>query len=46
MEWYLKSAELYNDTAMFDIGNMYEKGLGVEKNIEVAIKLYLDAAEI
>lgn len=40
----LNQAVLGDSTAQFDVAQMYQKGLGVEKSNEEAIKYYLQAA--
>ncbi len=38
--WFKKAAQNGHSKAVFYLANMYENGIGVEKNIAVAIKLY------
>lgn len=45
MTWFLKSAEQGNIRAMNNIGLMYENGLGVTKDTNIAIQWYEKAAE-
>lgn len=43
MEWYLKSASKNDAGAMYNIGYLYEKGLGVPIDIEKAKEWYRKA---
>lgn len=40
VEYFKKSAKTGNNFGLNNLGSMYEKGLGVEKDISRAIKLY------
>lgn len=42
--WFKKAADLKNDSAKLVVAQMYEKGLGVEKNEHYAIYYYVEAA--
>ena len=44
-EWFLKAAELGDDTAQFDVGLCYEKGYGVAVDLDEAFRWYEKAAE-
>lgn len=44
-EWLNKAAEEGNLNAMYDLGNMYFYGIGVEKDYEKSFKWYKQAAE-
>ena len=44
LEWFTKAAELGNIDAHYNIGVMYEKGIGVEKDMEKAVYHYEKAA--
>ena len=41
--WYREGAILYSDWAMFNLGIMYNNGLGVAKNTEEALEWFLNA---
>ena len=45
-ECYLKSAELGNADGMNHAAQLYEKGIGCIKNVELAIKYYQAAVEL
>ena len=45
MEWYRKVAKRGYADAEFNLGVMYEKGWGVEKNESTAVEWYRKAAE-
>ena len=44
-KWYEKSAELGFAPAQYRIGNFYEKGIGVERDVKKAKTWYQLAAE-
>ena len=44
-EWFRKGAERGDITSRFYLGEMYEKGLGTEKNMDEAVKWYKLSAE-
>lgn len=43
LKWYRRSADLGSDWAMYSLGEMYEKGKGVEPDAEKAIEWYRKA---
>ena len=43
-EWYLKAAKQGQTDALYELGLIYEQGLGVEKNVETAFMWYEKAA--
>jgi TPR repeat protein len=45
MRWFRKAAERGHPMANFNVGLMFERGLGVAKNREEAISWYRKAAE-
>ena len=45
MEWYLKAAQKGHAKSMLEIAELYENGLGVEKNIEKASEWRAKASE-
>jgi TPR repeat protein len=45
MEWYQKAAEQGNAVAQFNIGYLYEYGLGVQKDQSKAMEWYKKAAD-
>lgn len=45
VKWYRKAAEQGNNTAQFNLGYMYDEGVGVSKNDVEAVKWYRKAAE-
>ena len=46
IEWYRKSAEEGYDRGIRNVGWCYDKGEGVEKNIDIAMEWYLKAYEM
>src|ERR1035437_1415372 len=46
LRWYRKAAAQGKGVAMQVIGEMYEKGSGVDKNLDEAVKWYKQAAAI
>jgi localization factor PodJL len=44
-EWFERSAKQGVPPAQFRLGGLYEKGMGVRKNLDSARRLYLAAAE-
>lgn len=44
VKWFRKAADLGNDDAMWNLGRCYEKGEGVEKNIDQAVYWYKKGA--
>lgn len=42
--WLIKGSELGSSQAMNNLGDLYEKGAGVEKNVDKAIELFKRAA--
>lgn len=46
MQFYRRAAELNNNSAIADIGYMYEYGLGVTANRQLAIDWYKRAATL
>lgn len=44
-EWFKKSAELGFTPAKNNLGICYEFGYGLAKDVEIALKLYREAAE-
>ncbi|KAJ3303584.1 hypothetical protein HDV03_003661 [Kappamyces sp. JEL0829] len=44
MFWYIKAGEQYESTSIYNIGTLFERGIGVERNLETAIDWYLRAA--
>ncbi|AZS49980.1 sel1 repeat family protein [Entomomonas moraniae] len=45
MQWYLKAADEGNTDAMYNIGNLYAKGEGVEWSYQQAMQWWLKAAD-
>ena len=43
--WFSKSAEKGNSSAMFQLGKLYENGLGVEPDTNEALKWYKSAVD-
>ena len=43
LKWYLKAAEQGNATAMFNVGNCYAHGYGIEQDDKQAEEWYLKA---
>ncbi|MBR3425521.1 MAG: sel1 repeat family protein, partial [Neisseriaceae bacterium] len=43
VEWYQKAAQQGNATAQQNLGELYENGLGVEKDLSQAQKYYQQA---
>ena len=46
IEWYTKAAQLGDDDAMYNLGEIYEKGNGVSRNIGKAKEWYKKAAAL
>ena len=44
-KWYMRAAEQGDSQAQFRVGNMYDFGVGVEKNYKEAVKWYRKSAE-
>jgi TPR repeat protein len=44
MSWYRRAADAGNDTAMYNVGVLWEGGLGVTRDREQAIGWYRKAA--
>ena len=42
--WYRRAADLGNQAAMYNLGTMYEQGLGVLKDAEEARKWFTKAS--
>ena len=40
VEWYTKAAEKGNSNAMYNLGNSFHHGQGVEKNLARALEWY------
>jgi len=45
VEWFRKAAKQGNVGAQFNLGRMYENGLGVDKNDSTAVEWHRKAAE-
>jgi uncharacterized protein len=45
LKWITKAADKGNGRAQYSLGNMYEQGLGVDKDRSKAIELYKASAK-
>jgi uncharacterized protein len=46
LEWYRLAIKQGHDRALFNVGALYEKGLGVEKDLKKAIRFYTEVIHI
>jgi TPR repeat protein len=46
LRWYGKGAEAGDTSAMYNLGRMYEQGLGVSRNMAEGLRWYRKAASL